>query len=137
MDIASASRTTEALTQARNLRPGQRLAQLQRVAESGAELTPRQAKDATAMLLSEIAFKPMLAEMRKLPFGKELFHGGRTEEIFGEKLDEQLADSVARSSVGGLQDQLMEHFQPQLAVDWSVAQRVRTGASAVPTQQER
>lgn len=53
-------------------------------------------------LASELFFKPLLAELREaqkeLPFGG----GGRGEEVFGERLDEQLADRIAASDPGGI-----------------------------------
>ena len=52
------------------------------------------------MLTSQMFFAPMLAEMRKLPFGKQFGHGGRMEDAFGEQLDMRIADSVARSDRG-------------------------------------
>ena len=38
---------------------------------------PRLAREAASLLTSQLFFAPMLAEMRKLPFGKEFGHGGR------------------------------------------------------------
>jgi hypothetical protein len=61
---------------------------------------PEAARDAAAMLTSQLFFAPMLAEMRKLPFGKEFGNGGRMEEAFGEQLDMRMADIVARSDRG-------------------------------------
>jgi hypothetical protein len=70
---------------------------------------PRQTREAAAMLTSEMFFAPMLAEMRKLPFGKEFGHGGRTEEAFGEQLDMRLADSIARAD-GSLTAQIADRL---------------------------
>jgi hypothetical protein len=36
----------------------------------------------------------MLAKMREDPFKSDLFHGGRTEEIFGEQLDTILSERI-------------------------------------------
>lgn len=70
---------------------------------------PRLVREAAALLTSQLFFAPLLAEMRKLPFGKEFGHGGRIEEAFGEQLDQQLADTVARSD-RGLTAQLAERL---------------------------
>ena len=70
---------------------------------------PRQAREAAAMLTSELFFAPMLAEMRKLPFGKEFGHGGRTEEAFGEQLDMHMADTIARAD-GSLTAQIADQL---------------------------
>lgn len=71
---------------------------------------PDRSRASAAQVVSEIAFKPLLAEMRKLPFGKDLFHGGRTEEIFSERLDELVADRVALAEGGGLTAQIERYF---------------------------
>jgi hypothetical protein len=68
---------------------------------------PRMAREAASLLTSQLFFAPLLAEMRKLPFGREFGHGGRMEEAFGEQLDTLIADTVARSD-RGLTAQLAE-----------------------------
>ncbi len=72
---------------------------------------PAVAREAAAMLTSQIFFAPMLAEMRKLPFGKEFGHGGRMEDAFGEQMDTRIADSVARSD-RGLTAQIARKLMP-------------------------
>lgn len=54
---------------------------------------------AAGQAVAELAFKPLLAQLREEPFGKGLFDS-RTEEVFGEKLDERFADQVAQSATG-------------------------------------
>jgi hypothetical protein len=58
---------------------------------------PRVAREAASLLTSQLFFAPLLAEMRRLPFGKEIGYGGRMEDAFGEQLDMRIADAVARS----------------------------------------
>jgi hypothetical protein len=104
------------------------LAGLQRAVQKGTPLTAAQAKEAATQLVSEVAFKPLLAELRQQPFGDERFHGGRTEEIFGERLDERLADAAARATVPKMGRQFQQYFAPHLGglqVDWNVAQQAR------------
>lgn len=78
----------------------------------GRKLDPRDpqvVRETAAQLLSELFLKPTLAEMRQFPFGRELATGGQTESIFGELLDERVADRVAASERGltaGLIEQL-------------------------------
>jgi hypothetical protein len=71
---------------------------------------PRVVKDAAATLVSSLFFAPLLAEMRKLPFGRTLGNGGRGEEVFGEQLDLRIADAVASAESGGLTAQLMDRL---------------------------
>ncbi|MBN2447190.1 MAG: rod-binding protein [Phycisphaerae bacterium] len=70
------------------------------------QLNSEDVRDAAALLVSELGFKPMLAEMRNSPFESEIFGGGRTEAIFGEQLDERLADTVAQATGGGIADRI-------------------------------
>jgi len=72
---------------------------------------PRTAREAAALLTSQLFFAPVLAEMRQLPFGREFGHGGRMEEAFGEQLDQRIADAVARSD-RGLTAYLAERLSP-------------------------
>jgi Rod binding domain-containing protein len=71
---------------------------------------PRLARQAATQLLGELFFKPLLAEMRKFPLGRDLMHGGQMEDAFGQQLDERFADAVA-GSASGLADQLLRQLQ--------------------------
>lgn len=61
-------------------------------------------REAASQLVSQLFFVPMLEAMRELPFGKEIGFGGRTEEVFGEHLDQRLADKIAKADRSGLVD---------------------------------
>lgn len=61
---------------------------------------PATVEQTAAQMLSELFFKPMLEEMRKFPFGRELATGGQTEAVFGQRLDERVADQVAHRTPG-------------------------------------
>jgi hypothetical protein len=61
---------------------------------------PGVAREAASLLTAQLFFAPLLAELRKLPFGREFGHGGRMEDAFGEQLDLRIADTVARSDPG-------------------------------------
>jgi Rod binding domain-containing protein len=75
-----------------------------------ARTQPDRTVDAAAKLLSQLFFAPLLAEMRKDPFGAKFAKGGRTEEIFGEQLDTRIADAVAQSGAGGVTRQIAEQL---------------------------
>lgn len=60
------------------------------------------ARDAATQFLADLFYTPMLAEMRKTPFGRRFSHGGRGEDVFGEQLDQRLGESVARADRSGL-----------------------------------
>ena len=72
---------------------------------------PLAARHAAEQLLSQLFFGPMLAEMRKLPFGGEIGGGGRMEEVFGQQLDIRIADQVAAGDHGGITTQLVSRLR--------------------------
>lgn len=83
--------------------PAQRaLEQLSR-ADAGDAAT---ARSTAAKLATELFFRPMLEEMRRFPFGRDLADGGRTEAIFADQLNTRLADAIAGSDPGGFITQL-------------------------------
>ena len=98
---------------------------------------PQVVREAATLMVSQLFFAPMLAEMREFPFGKEFGHGGRMEEAFGEQLDQHVADAVAHSD-RGFTSQLAERLSrargsgsanvagPQANWDVALAARART-----------
>ena len=77
--------------------------------------TDQRTRDAAASLVSQMFFVPILQQMREMPFGKEFGHGGRGEEVFGEQLDQQLADLMARGDRSGLVDQVARQISRERA----------------------
>jgi Rod binding domain-containing protein len=71
-------------------------------------------RTAAAQLVSELFFKPMLAEMREFSFGAKFAHGGHAESVFAERLDERLADAVASASHNGLAEEIARRLRPEL-----------------------
>jgi hypothetical protein len=61
---------------------------------------PAVIRQAATQFLTELFFAPLLAEARQFPLGGELADGGRTEAIFGEQLDQRVADTVVASDRG-------------------------------------
>jgi Rod binding domain-containing protein len=76
---------------------------------------PAVARRTAAQFLSELFFKPILAEMRRFPIGRELATGGQTESIFGEQLDQRIADGVAAAQPG-LVNAMLRNFGDRTAV---------------------
>jgi hypothetical protein len=64
---------------------------------------PAVVQQAATQFLSELFFAPLLAEARQFPLGGALGDGGRTEAIFGEQLDQRVADSVVAADRGLVQ----------------------------------
>lgn len=63
---------------------------------------PAVVQQTASQLVSELAFKPLLAEMRKFPLGRELTCGGAMDGTFAEQLDQRIADAVAQADRGVL-----------------------------------
>jgi len=84
---------------------------------------PQLARQTASKTVAQLFFAPLLAEMRKLPFGREFATGGRTEEIFGEQLDLRIADSVAEAEYSGLTREL--------------AEKLRAGRDSTPVSQQK
>lgn len=72
---------------------------------------PAVVRHAAAQMVSELFFKPLLAEMRDFPFGEQFGSGGRGEAVFGEQLDQYIADAVAAADRDGLVAQLTRRLQ--------------------------
>lgn len=94
---------------------------------------PHLAREAAALMTSQLFFAPLLAEMRKLPFGKRFGHGGRMEEAFGEQLDLRIADAVARSDQA-FTAQLAERLGREPQVGRSALAAGQPTARSIPMQ---
>jgi hypothetical protein len=104
---------------------GRNLDSLRRLGRKLDHQDPRLIREAAGLLTSQLFFAPLLAEARKLPFGREYGHGGRMEEAFGEQLDQHIADVVARRDEG---------LTVQLAA--RLASRSRGAAAPSPASQD-
>lgn len=78
-------------------------------------------KETAAQLVSTLFFQPLLAEMRKLPFGKDIGSGGRGEEVFGEQLDSRAADAVSAASPNSLTQQIEDELSGVAGKDHRLA----------------
>lgn len=105
MDVLSLDNLTPAAAPALLNRPSgegfaQRLQSLQARASQDAPVDQTDAdreedlRKAAEQLVATTFIQPMLAKMREDPFKSDLFHGGRTEEIFGEQLDTILSERI-------------------------------------------
>jgi hypothetical protein len=74
----------------------------------------RQLRQAAVQLTSQLFFAPLLAEVRKSPLGEKFGGGGRTEEVFGEQLDQRMADAVASRNPGGMVGQIAKKLAARL-----------------------
>jgi peptidoglycan hydrolase FlgJ len=60
--------------------------------------------------VGETLFGQMLKQMRKSVSKTPYFHGGRTEEVFQQQLDQVIAEKMSRSSADKLTGPMYELF---------------------------
>jgi len=60
--------------------------------------TQKTLRTTAEQLVATTFIMPMLAKMREDPFKSDLFDGGQTEEIFGQRLDTILAERIVSKS---------------------------------------
>lgn len=111
LELSTSRRTPAAAAPAHDPAATRKLGALRRLGRAVDAQNPRVAREAAALLTAQLFFAPVLAEMRRFPFGRELGHGGRMEEAFGEQLDQCIADTVARSDAG-LTEHMAGYFAP-------------------------
>ncbi len=109
----------------------QTLQMLQAVGRKPNPEDPAVIHETAAKFASELFLVPLLAEMRQFPFGRDLARGGQTEAIFGEQFDQRVADQVA-ASTPGLVDQIVRQMggSAPLAserVTWLTQSRLQPG----------
>lgn len=108
MDVLSLDNLTPAAAPAVLNRPsGEGFAQRLQALQASASQSPidgidadreKDLRKAAEQLVATTFIQPMLAKMREDPFKSDLFHGGRTEEIFGEQLDTILSERIVSRS---------------------------------------
>ena len=59
-----------------------------------------QLREAAEKLVSTTLIMPMFEQLRNDPLAVNLFHGGRSEKIFQQQMDQVLSDRIAGASRG-------------------------------------
>ncbi|MEW6198218.1 MAG: hypothetical protein AB1601_06090 [Planctomycetota bacterium] len=72
--------------------------------------SPAVAREAAAQFAADLFLTPLLAEVRRFPLGGEVGDGGPGEAVFGQQLDQRIADQVAAKQPG-LVDAILRSFQ--------------------------
>lgn len=83
-------------------------------------------RKAAEQLVATTFIQPMLAKMREDPFRSDLFHGGRTEEIFGEQLDTILSERIVARADFSIVDAVYNTIAKKANLPAVVAQGVDT-----------
>ena len=108
------------------------LTALQQLGRPANSHDPAVIRQAASQMVSELFFKPLLAELRSSPFAAEFAHGGQTEAVFGEQLDERIADAVANADRGGLVDQLVTRLERAARAGAPTSWHTQLQAQALP-----
>jgi Rod binding domain-containing protein len=85
-------------------------------------------REASRELVSITFVQPMLAKMREDPFKTDLFHGGRTEEIFGQRLDAVLSERITSRADFSIVDAVYRQLERNAMNEAARAQGVDTDA---------
>lgn len=71
-------------------------------------------REAAEMFVSTAMIMPMFQRMREDPLAANLMHGGRTEKIFQQQLDQILSDRIASASSFDLVDAVYNQLDRQI-----------------------
>lgn len=66
------------------------------------------------MYVSSAMIMPMFEQMRSDPLAANLFHGGRSEEVFQQQLDQVLSDRIAGASKFDLAEAIYKELSGSL-----------------------
>ena len=72
-----------------------------------------EARDAFQSFVGQSLFGQLLRAMRKTVGKPAYFHGGRTEEVFQQQLDQVLAEKIAETSAARVAEPMYELFTMQ------------------------
>jgi hypothetical protein len=75
---------------------------------------PAVVRQTASQFVSQLFFAPVLAEVREFPFGRDFATGGQTEAIFGEQLDQRVAEAVSDANPA-LVNEMVRRLQPRAA----------------------
>ncbi len=70
-------------------------------------------KDAFTDFVGQTMFGSMLASMRKTLSKPEYMHGGRTEEVFQQQMDQHIVEDLTKASADSFADPMFQLFNMQ------------------------
>ncbi len=71
---------------------------------------PDELREVAVQFVGMGLFLPILSAARNGPFRTDLFHGGFAEDAFGSRMDQRMADEMARGDVTGLVDAIVDRY---------------------------
>jgi flagellar protein FlgJ len=79
--------------------------------QSDAEHKAAELKEAFTDFVGQTLFGSMLASMRKTVGKPAYMHGGRTEEVFQQQLDQKIVEELTDASASEISDPMFELFK--------------------------
>jgi hypothetical protein len=83
-------------------------------------------RKSSEQLVATTFIMPMLAQMRDDPFKSDLFHGGQTEDIFGQQMDTILAERIVAKADFSIVDALYRTIAERASLPVGETQGVDT-----------
>jgi len=83
-------------------------------------------RKSSQQLVATTFVMPMLAQMREDPFKSDLFHGGQTEDIFGQQIDTILAERIVAKADFSIVDAVYRTIAERASMSVDQAQGVDT-----------
>lgn len=80
---------------------------------ASASQDPGELKEAFTDFVGQTMFGSMLASMRKTVGKPAYMHGGRTEEVFQQQLDQHIVEDLTESSAETIADPMFQLFNMQ------------------------
>jgi Rod binding domain-containing protein len=74
---------------------------------------PSEMREAFTDFVGQTLFGSMLTSMRKTVGKPAYMHGGRTEEVFQQQLDQHIVENLTKSSASSIADPMFELFNLQ------------------------
>ncbi len=97
----------------RNLEPMEIQSTSQPIGPRPNEPDDSQLREKFTQFVGQTLFGSMLASMRKSVGKPAYMHGGRTEEVFQQQLDNQIVDELTKASADTIADPMYELFHAQ------------------------
>ncbi|QDT06203.1 hypothetical protein K227x_46110 [Rubripirellula lacrimiformis] len=74
---------------------------------------PSELRDAFTQFVGQTMFGTMLSSMRKTVGTPAYMHGGRTEEVFQQQMDQYIVEDLTKTSADTIADPMFELFNLQ------------------------
>jgi len=90
-------------------------------------------REAAQQMVASAFILPLLQQVRDDPFKSDLFHGGKSEDLFGQQLDTILADRIVDASRLGVADAIVDRMS-RVVMGRQAYQNQTTDPQSLPQQ---